>query len=80
MSSERRWIIDLLLSDLYERVTLDPGSSEAEEWMLWRSPLGWEVGIKGPRDKPVVNINRPDGTVFLLPSPMTVEALQGILP
>lgn len=78
--SARSEIVDLLRSDLYKRVTLSPGAYETEEFMLWRSPLGWEVSIYGPRDEPAVSVNYPDGSILLHRSPMTAEALDGILP
>jgi hypothetical protein len=75
--SARGEIVELLRSDLYERVpSADPES------MLWESPLRWKVRVAGTRDAPVVTIYAPGGEVFegVKSRPMVAEALHRVLP
>lgn len=74
--NERREIVALLQSDLYERVP----DRDPERGMTWKSPLRWCVRITGSREEPVVQVWRPDGTNFWGPEPCTAVALDGILP
>lgn len=76
--SELSQIIELLRSDLYERV---PSQEDNDlNSMKWVSPLGIKVRIGGNRNKPIITVWDSRHKRLLGPIEMTATELDRVLP